>query len=295
MIYLLSLLSFVLSTLNASLIESDENFLTGNNFKAHCDHYVDLNEISLTPSEVGPAEIIFVSGPRLRLFFEEFHPKLPHPYILVSHDESVSAPCPFSSYLNDPKLIAWFGQNVQHAKHPKLHPIPLGLQNKRWWFKFGDLEVTKKKLSEPEQERTIELYMNFNVGTYKRERELVYNLFKNQDFCYISPAKGYDEYLDDLRISKFVLSPRGYALDCHRIWECLLMGAIPIVKTSDLDPLFEDLPILIINNWSQITPNYLKFKYEEMKNKNYKMEKAYIPYWIDQIRRVKADYLQRFN
>ena len=44
---------------------------------------------------------------------------------------------------------------------------------------------------------------------------------------------------------KFILSPPGAGFDCHRTWEALYLGAIPIVKTSSLDPLYKDLPVVI--------------------------------------------------
>jgi hypothetical protein len=93
------------------------------------------------------------------------------------------------------------------------------------------------------------------------------------------------EYLLDLAASKFVLSPRGNGLDCHRTWEALLMGAIPIVIASSLDEMFEDMPVLVINHWEEITEEFLHRKYEEMQRQTYRMEKIYAQYWIDCIRR----------
>jgi hypothetical protein len=55
----------------------------------------------------------------------------------------------------------------------------------------------------------------------------------------------------------FVLSPHGRGLDCYRTWEALLMGAIPIVKRSPLDPLFDGLPVVIVDDWSEITESAL--------------------------------------
>jgi hypothetical protein len=50
-----------------------------------------------------------------------------------------------------------------------------------------------------------------------------------------------------------VISPHGNALDCYRTWEALLMGCIPIVKRSPIDYLYADLPVAIVDEWSQIT------------------------------------------
>ena len=47
-------------------------------------------------------------------------------------------------------------------------------------------------------------------------------------------------------------APRGGGLDCHRTWEMLYFGMIPIVKTSSLDSLFSSLPVIILQDWDEI-------------------------------------------
>ena len=51
---------------------------------------------------------------------------------------------------------------------------------------------------------------------------------------------------------KWIISPHGNGLDCHRTYEAIALGCIPIVKTSTLDILYKDMPIIIVDNWSQI-------------------------------------------
>jgi hypothetical protein len=56
---------------------------------------------------------------------------------------------------------------------------------------------------------------------------------------------------------KYVISPHGNGLDCHRTWEALALGCIPIVRTSSLDPMFNGLPVLIVKEWSDVTAEVL--------------------------------------
>ena len=65
------------------------------------------------------------------------------------------------------------------------------------------------------------------------------------------------------------------------------MGAIPIIQHSPLDPLFVDLPVILIHHWDEVTPDFLKAKYHELERKEFKMEKIYIDYWLDLIRSYK--------
>ena len=50
-----------------------------------------------------------------------------------------------------------------------------------------------------------------------------------------------------------MVCPRGNGLDTHRMWESLLLGRTTIVTRGPLDPLWADLPVLILNDWSMIT------------------------------------------
>ena len=90
----------------------------------------------------------------------------------------------------------------------------------------------------------------------------------------------------------FVVSPHGNGLDCHRTWESLVLGNIVIVKRSSLDPLYEGLPVVIVDDWRQITSENLKlwhaahcaaFDQPEVQ------EKLTNAYWIARMRRLLAE------
>ncbi len=84
----------------------------------------------------------------------------------------------------------------------------------------------------------------------------------------------------------FVLSPFGNGMDCHRTWEALLCGCIPIVRTNVFNELFEGLPVLIVEKWEDVTLALLKqtvyeFKLKHQHNEfNYeKLTLAYYTNW----------------
>lgn len=87
---------------------------------------------------------------------------------------------------------------------------------------------------------------------------------------------------------KFVVSPRGAGEDCHRTWEALYIGCIPIVLSSNLDELYKDLPILVVESWDIITLPFLEKNYREIqenqRNDLYNMRKITLEYWIGQFR-----------
>ena len=96
---------------------------------------------------------------------------------------------------------------------------------------------------------------------------------------------GVREYLMTLGQHRFVLSPRGNGLDAHRTWEALLVGTIPIVRSSALNPLYERLPVLIVRDWSDVTPALLRrfLATYEVRKPFYHYERLFADYWLGQI------------
>jgi hypothetical protein len=89
----------------------------------------------------------------------------------------------------------------------------------------------------------------------------------------------------------FVLSPFGIGMDCHRTWEALCLGCIPIVKTSSIDNLYNDLPVLIVKEWKVITIELLNdtistFK-AKIENNEFNIEKLNLSYWLQLINSYK--------
>lgn len=264
---------------------SSAPFVSGDTFRVHVDHIFDETTKALQPEKVRAGDIIFIKTDweYLEEFFTRYHPQIAHPYILLTHNSDHGAPGPFGNYLDDPKILAWFAQNVEGEVHPKLHPIPIGIANKCW--EHGNPRIFSSLLPLAEnQDRPYFCYLNFEPSTYPKERPYVRSLFAEQPWCTVSKTKDLTHYLQDLSQSKFVISPRGNGIDCHRTWEALLMGAIPIVRSSSLDPLFSDLPVLIVDDWETISESYLKEQYEIIKQKAHQREKLFIEYWIKQIR-----------
>jgi hypothetical protein len=82
---------------------------------------------------------------------------------------------------------------------------------------------------------------------------------------------------------KFVISPHGNGLDCHRTWEALALGCFPIIKSSELDDMFQELPVIIVSSWNEITQEFLN-KYKNLPTFILYQEKMYMNYWINYIK-----------
>ena len=204
----------------------------------------------------------------------------------------------FLNFINCPNISHWFVQNCI-VIHEKITLIPIGLdyhtmstRSMEWGQKTKPidqeqiLELILEK-SKPFDEREIKCYSNFHFQTntkYGYDRTDAINKVPN-NLVFYEPIhinrnctwKSQNEYA-------FVLSPHGNGLDCHRTWEALVLGCIPIVKTSPLDSIYDELPVLIVNCWSDITQELLEQTIINFKTKNFNSEKLLLHYWVRKIR-----------
>jgi len=257
-------------------------------------------------------DIFHVCPQALHKFVDQVLPKLTKPFILLTNNSDMTIPDDFSGsfvLLLHPLLIRWFAQNCTYF-HSKLTRIPIGLdyhslvpkpgkfiwsqpQKHSWGIKKAPILQERELLTLKSLAtfRECKAYANFQflmttrygkvdrVDAFSKvPKELVfYEPFKTtRDVCWANMIK-----------YKFVLSPQGNGLDCHRTWEALCLGCYPIVKTSWLDPLFDDLPVWIVDDWTEITAESMQDKANVLDSGNFKMEKLTLKYWQELIRNAE--------
>ena len=102
------------------------------------------------------------------------------------------------------------------------------------------------------------------------------------------------QYFSKLRHYKFVISPEGNGVDCHRHYEALMAGCIPIVEhNEDIKKKYGNVPILYTHDYSEINEEYLKKKYEEMLDQEYDFSRLFLDYY-EQEARDAIVYCSRF-
>jgi len=260
--------------------------ICGDTFRGFCDHILDETDVSFDPNAVRRGDTIFIKFEFLKDFFNFYHPAIKHPYIIITHNSDHKVPGKYASYLNDPKVFAWFGQNIDR-RHPKLKPIPLGIANPH--FHNGNVKILNCESSELEslerrQEKKL-VYANFRVHTNRRARIPVRDILSRKSFVFLPPDnRTFEEYLKEMKTYRFVASPLGNGMDCYRTWEALLMGCIPIVQESTIDALWGDLPVIVVKDWNVIDRNWLQEKYNDLRMRTFKFEKLHADYWFDLIR-----------
>jgi hypothetical protein len=283
------------STLYAWPTSFNDPFISPDTFRSLANHIIEVNAEELDPDSVKAYDIIYFKPEYAPYFFSTYHPRIQNPYILITHDSDYSpvyirsCDClrfniDLTPYLDDPKLIAWFAVNVDYV-HPKLIHLPLGIAKKTHPSGYGDRKIIRHALKDipPLENRSKKIYANFALNT-NPDRPIIMNFLAQQSFVYQATTKPRAEYLEEIKQYRYVASPAGNGLDCYRTWEALLVGCIPIMQHSGIDPIFEDLPVILVDRWEDITEEFLEEKYQQLKKRKYKIEKVYADYWVNIIK-----------
>jgi len=84
-------------------------------------------------------------------------------------------------------------------------------------------------------------------------------------------------YFEALPHFKFVISPEGNGVDCHRHYEALMAGAIPIVEDHPgIREKYVGCPVLFTKDYSEINAAYLETKYAEMLTTKYDFSRLFL-------------------
>lgn len=259
-----------------------ENIVNGENFKRICNVVIAPDTLNKYRS-YSKKNIIFCKTDFLPILFSELsHSDSEN--ILITHQSDYEINSEI--YKVKPKSIKkWFAQNVNH-RDPDLIPLPIGIENHKGTDKgtLIDLDfLTTYELDfEPKNKNTDKIYCNFSLKTHPN-RANVQNYLLQNGLCNLDnfgiPSREFHAKLSE---HLFVASPRGNGIDCHRTWETLLMGSIPIVEKHHMYDDYE-LPIIQLDSWSDlITTNILEDYLKRYKSKELftNTEQLFMDYWV---------------
>jgi len=273
------------------------------NPQSSCDHdktYLDTMHQSENMS-------IYVCTHLLTYFVSSILPKITMPFYLVSGDSDLDvqreglSPELFTKLVESHYLIKWFAQNITDISSPKIVQMPIGLDyhtissDPNHWWKIHDegskpveqesILTNLRQSMKPFDERTCKIFSNIHhkLDRYGDRGGAIGALYNQPDLIenaatFLSRSQTWG----DMCKNSFVLSPFGNGYDCHRTWEALCLGAIPIVRAKQFKSLFADLPVLNVDEWSDVTPELLQTTLREFKQRSFNYEKLTLKYWTDQ-------------
>ena len=252
---------------------------------------------------------VYVCSDLLSFFVTDILPKINNRFVLVSGDSDMCVPKEALSYeqfnllINSHFLLKWFLQNTQVQNNPKMIQMPIGLDfhtisnNPSHGWKLpneshlpGTQElvlVNIKETSKPVYERIPKIYVNFSKTNdrFGDRTNSVKNISKDIMIFNDNFTKRTINW-QIMSTYTFVLSPFGNGMDCHRTWEALCLGCIPIVRAPNFRKMFENLPVLIVDNWSEVNNELLLKTIIEFKQRTFKYEKLSLKYWTDKIKLI---------
>lgn len=269
--------------------------IASRSFHALCTHKIlhPQSESTRLPTTYprNAGESIYVHTTALERFADELLPKIQVPFVLVSGDTDRTVPddCQRAceTILQSPFLIRWYAQNCTKTDNSRLVQLPIGMDfhtlasGNHAWGPYQTLEEQTKSVQRlrnlPIEKRTL-CYANFQFLMWTRyaydRRDAIAQIPRDLVYYEPRPVPRLDSWSTMIQ-HKYVISPHGNGLDCHRTWEALLLGCIPIVKTSPLDPMYEGLPVLIVKQWSDVTRELL----ESFVPSYERMDKLTLEYW----------------
>jgi len=257
--------------------------ISGKGFSNYCDlvfcrryiHNFDYN-----PTNLKENALVFLNLDNFDEFvniLKKYNPK--NKFILITHNSDISFTenhfNKIEIYIN--KIYAI--NNVYN--HPYVNTIPIGFIDKE----LSRIESIK---NERNNEKNILIYMNFNINTNPIKRQRCYNILKNKKWITKESNISKTEFYNKISKSKYIISPEGTGIDCHRIYESIYLNSIPILENNAMDSFYKDLPVMIVKDWGEITKEYLENNYDKYLNKlnKWKIDNPdwlYPNFWIKEI------------
>lgn len=248
-------------------------------------------------------DTIYICSSALSDFVTRILPNIRTRFILLSGDSDNQIPVQslssqdFDRFIKDSRLIVWFSQNLVFSpkSYPKLQFLPIGMDyhtmanNDMYWGPRSSPKIQEQllfavaKKARPLAERKPSAYTTFHFAIHRGSRWQAYHEIP-KDLVYYEPNQvGRLESWNRQIEYAFVVSPPGEGLDCHRTWEALCLGCIPIMISTPLDDMFEGLPVLIVKSWSDVTKELLDRTIAEYSAKEWCLDKLQLKYWVDRI------------
>ncbi len=251
---------------------SDFNDIIKNQLQRIPQNVKLINEYPV--AEIKNYKRIFIYSHDIEKFMSKFYEHLSDNTTIITHNSDIGVGPECLKYLNSNKIGKWFGQN-RTVSHPKLFSLPIGLANSQW--PHGNQE-TVNNIANQTNEKKYLVYKNFDLSTNYAKRRYVDEV-TGANGIPMDANRPFSDYIKILSESCFVIAPPGNGIDCHRIWECLKLKTIPIVEYHECFSQFTHLPILFIDKWERITPDFLRSNLSMLDAVRKKLPELEIEYW----------------
>ncbi len=241
----------------------------------------DLANTVYSQEDVLPGPIVYCRTHWIKKRFEKLA-TFPSCVLVTSFsDDSVTnemaAACP-------PNVKKWYSNNVM-THNPRVEAFPIG-------HSYSDEKeaIFFEQYAKGHQTDVNWCTMCFlrNIPRNPNPREGIYEELGGCSFITVKGGFdhiGADEFYQDMRHHTYTISPPGAGPDCHRHWEAIALGCIPIVLRSRATDILEDLPCLRIDCWAEVTEERLAAEREHLQKRfqSIAMRKLDMNFWRKKI------------
>lgn len=206
----------------------------------------------------GPGAVVYVITTTLPDFIGGVLPKIGNTaFVLVTGSSDV---CPvqllgagrFRELAEDPRLLRWFAQNLALAEqHPKLEQLPIGLdyhtlkdQGHLGWGgqaspKAQEAALLSVRSAAPAfRDRAPRVFLGPMSASDPLRATVFTRLTSSQIADVARKHMLRTAFWQNASRYQFVASPRGHGIDCHRTWEILALGSVPLVSAGPHSEIF---------------------------------------------------------
>lgn len=268
---------------------SKQSLVRSDLFEKVCDHTFWSDAQPAANANFKAGDIVFCKIDEVLKFFEQL--RLTRKKIILVTGEGDYSCDPFRQQFLPLNVERWFATNVTHPHH-RVTALPLGLGGVE---DVITLNIDAQKSDLPKNEW---LYINFRPDTNPGVRQKIYDVFQaraqHENWMTFEPPNNHgcnEKFLAQLKRHRFVLAPPGNGVDTHRLWEALALGAYPIaLRSSVLEP-FSGLPILFVDDYSEVTLDFLKVQLEQLEQKKKNNLMLQMSFWEEKNSKSKVRFI----
>ncbi len=197
-----------------------------------------------------PGTIVFCEAWLLKEFLTKVAPQCPSPFIVVSSNGDPNFTADKLELIPSSVQALWT-QNCE-VRDPRVHPLPIGLENARLHTNgiVKDFDALRRR-QPPHRNRILWGFSEVTNPVVRGPAREALQRCRVADHVTAPNSRRYRRRAAEYR---FIASPPGNGVDCHRTWEALYLRCVPIVLRSVLTLRLEalGLPLWLVEDFGEL-------------------------------------------
>lgn len=240
-------------------------YISGDGFRGLADWRYEPPTNTFDPRVVKPGSLGYCDGWHLEEFLTRYGNVLQEPFSLISHNADPNVTSETLALLPD-QVTTLYTMNCL-VEHPRVVGLPIGLENAR--FHYNGVIADFVKLRARRVTKRPRILVAFTIGTNERVRRPALEALSNLETVDRLERVNSRAYRNIALDYAFIASPPGNGEDCHRTWEALYLGSIPIVLSSVMTRRFSQMgvPLWLVDSYDDLArcdERALQDKYGEL-------------------------------